>query len=403
MSALISLIIVVIIYSHVYFFLWEARIVSIMPGLWYLGIFAAGITGGLIAFGRQTHAPSFDPRRNRQGQQRLLIWAVSLLGCALFSYLFSDRLPIQLRAIKTVVICVGLFGIFLFAFRGDREVRAARFGMLFVVLLSVATNVIDLSGMYSFSIAPGRAAGFYVNPNIAGFYLVMGMVLTVGLLSPRWRLHYCFLVGVGVTLTFSRSSVLMWLVALYGLSQMHTFTFSRKTLSVMWIGLVAMVLVVQFGENMVSALGLDEYLTENARSRIEFNMQKDESVQGRLIVAEKSWELIKRAPWTGHGLGARSAYGTEIEPHNMFLLIGVEMGALGLLLFGALFVLLWRKQPGISKVFAAVLFVGSLFSHNLLDQTALWLALALVPGAVAIHKPVSSTIRYPRATSVLAR
>jgi O-antigen ligase len=385
MSAAIVFLIVFVIYSHVYLYLWAQSILNIMPGLWYLAIICMGLIAGVMSFGKMRDTPEFSPGQNRLNQRGLMVWAAIFFVCAAFSFLFSDRMFPQVRALKTIIVCLGMLGVFMFAIGGEREVRAARYGVFGVVLLSVLNNFLDFTGIYNFSVATGRAAGFYQNPNIAGFYLVTGMVLTASLLPRRLRLYYCLLVGLGVTLTFSRSSVLMWLVSLYGLSQIHIFSFSRKMLTIMWTSLVVMVLAVQFGENMVASLGITKYLGENARVRMQFNYQTDVSVQGRLAVAEESWQLFQQAPWTGHGLGAHNVSSTLVAPHNMFLLIGVEMGVLGLLLYIGLFFAIWRMNAGVAKVFAAAFFIGSLFSHNLLDETALWLALALVAGTAASH------------------
>ena len=380
MRAAIAFFIVLLIYSHIYHYLWLAKIINVMPGIWYALAVLLGLVSWLLYGITGRPAPMYNMRLHRQYQWHLFIWSVGFATLALFSYLTSEQLPQELRALKTVIINVRLVGIFLITFTGEKEIRAGRIAMVIVILLSTLNNVLDVAGIMSFSTAEGRGAGFYINPNISGTALVLGMILTTSILPERYRLYYCLMIGMAVGMTFSRSSVILWLVATYGLGQSNLFRLSRKAVTAMFAAIVALVLVMQFGENIVAALDLNRYLSEGARARLHFEYKTDRSAQGRLQIANKSWELIEQSPWVGHGLGSHDIGKTLVAPHNMFLLEGVEMGVFGVLAYLALFIVLWRKKAGISKVFVTTLFIASFFSHNLLDYPAIWLTYALLIG-----------------------
>jgi O-antigen ligase len=385
MTTAIAFFTVLLIYSDLYFYLWQAKIINVMPGIWYALVVVLGLVSWIFFMGKGREAAQYNLGAYRQNQWQLFIWSVGFATIALFAYLISEQLPQELRALKTVFINVGMLSVFMIIFRGEKEVRAGQIAMVVVVLVSALNNFLDVAGITSFSVAEGRGAGFYVNPNVSGTLLVLGMILTTPILPERYRLYYCLLIGMAVVATFSRSSVIMWLVGIYGLGQSELFRLGRKAVAAMLATLVALILVMQFEENIIASLDLEKYLSEGARQRLHFEYETDDSTQGRLQVAIASWELIEQSPWVGHGLGSSNVQKTRVFPHNMFLLIGVEMGLLGVVAYLALFIVLWRKKGGISKVFVTALFCASLFSHNLLDYSTIWLAYALLIGTTIIR------------------
>lgn len=402
MSSVLSFIIVFIMYSQAYFYLWKAGMLPIMPGLWVAAAFAMAVFAAIFATGKTSPGREYFGRVHWHNQKALGIWAIVFGGVAVFSYLFSVREPEQLRSLKTILLCLGMMGLYLAAFNGAREMRAARLAMLLVVLIAVVNNFLDVVGIYEFTIAEGRGAGFYMNPNISALYLFMGMILTVSLLPPRYRLMYCVVVGVGIAATFSRAGMLVWLISVYGLGQSQIFRLSKRIVAIMVVILAAAVLVMQFGENVVTAFGLDRYLSENAMQRLHFNLSTDGSVQGRIDVAERSLELIKASPWVGHGLGAHNVPGTYVEPHNTYLLLGVELGVLGVGMYLWLLVILWRMKSPVSKVFAFSLAVWSLFDHNLIGSQGVWLAYAILAGLTVRQKPNAAAQPQPSTPAAAA-
>ncbi len=112
------------------------------------------------------------------------------------------------------------------------------------------------------------------------------------------------------------------------------------------------------------------------------------SVGGRLKVWQFSAELFKQAPWLGHGIGSYRplAYqhfaqspicglGVCEQPHNQFILTGVEIGVLGLLALLAFLLapILTRSAPGSSTSqlvlpFVAVFVVTACFDSSLKIQ-----------------------------------
>jgi O-antigen ligase len=374
---------VLLIYSQVHYYLFAAEVINITPAIGHALVVVFGLISWISFMGNGNEVDQDNLRVDRRNQWQLFIWSIGFAIIALLSYLTSEQLPQQSGALHRVLVDVGLLSMFLLMFTGEKEVKAGLIAMVVVVLVSAANNFLDVVGISSFSIAEGRGAGFYINPNTSGTALALGMILTTPILPERYRLYYCLSIGVAIVATFSRSSVFMWLVGTYGLGQLGLLKLGRKAVTAMIAGVVTLILFMQFGENVIASLDLEKYLSKEARLRLHFEYKTDASAQGRLQVANKSWELIGQSPWIGHGLGSHDVGKTQVEPHNMFLLVGVEMGILGVLAYLALFIVLWRNNMGLSKVFVAALFCASFFSHNLLDYPSMWLTFALLIGTTS--------------------
>lgn len=391
MTRVISFFIVAVIFSQVDLYVRAARIVSLPQGLWSVVVCSLAVAVWASVRGRRPDRDPAASRLYRRSRREMLIWGLMYTIVSVFSYLFAGRNPYTTGSLLMVGSCFVVMAACLCIFVRRRDVRAGQLAMMLVVCISVINNVIDALGIYAFDDtigkginffvnAEGRGAGFYVNPNTAGLYLVVGMILSVAVVRRSLRLPFCLLVGLGVVATFSRSSLLMWLIALFGLSQINLFKARRSVLMVMWAGLVSFVLAMQLGGAIISAFHLEEKLPPYLVERLHFDSKVDKSVQDRVYVASRSWELFKKAPVLGHGIGATKVAQTRVEPHNMYLLEGLELGIIGIVMYLTLFVLIWRTGSPFARVLVPTLVAGSFFSSDILDNSSMWLALALLSG-----------------------
>lgn len=389
MKVVIASFTVALIYSYAHQFMWKVGIVPLDTGPWYFIIALLSIVVAIAPTNTRAKYGEnqlYDYEKHWKNRKILFLWAIVYGVAALFSYVHSNYTAVDLRAIKTIIIITVMFMIFLVIFKDTNTIRAARTTMIFVVIFSVIMNIVDIMspGMAAFSLSPGRAAGFYVNPNISGAYLVFGMILTMTILPKRFRFKYCMLIGLGVALTFSRSSLIMWVFSIAAASRLSLFKVG-KMVSFAIIGfLVLAFLTLQFIGNYANELGLDKHLTKDQLSRIHYGGKEDLSVQSRTSVFWHAIDLIKEAPVLGYGLGASNDPGpTEVHPHNMFLLVWVEQGIIGLFVYLSILLLLWRSGAELSKLFVLVLIIGALFSHNIMDDVTFFLAVAILLGMTA--------------------
>lgn len=105
---------------------------------------------------------------------------------------------------------VGMFSLSLLCIAaccGDSR-RLAQFSASVTCVASIAC-LLDICFYHGFSNTPGRAAAFYINPNVAALALLLGAVGSTWAVSYRWRPAYWVIVAGAVVATLSRSAMLL--------------------------------------------------------------------------------------------------------------------------------------------------------------------------------------------------
>jgi hypothetical protein len=243
-----------------------------------------------------------------------------------------------------------------------------------IVAVGAALNLYELLVQNNvWSVAPGRSAGFYVNPNISGEALV-GYGLAFLLVRPTklsfTDLILMALVLLGVFATFSRAGILASLVLLTSATLMRA---QRKHMPRIILGGVAVALLgFAFASFVVHNLDLSEDATVRVLSLIESGGVGDYE-EDRGLTALTSLELAMENPVTGAGVGAISQM--PEGPHNMFLAMMVEYGLVGLFVYLVMTVRLIqiarradRNLSGMILFFVAWLVIFGFASHNLLGN-----------------------------------
>lgn len=378
MLGLFAIFNVLLYFSNAHLFFFDARLTSFKPLYWYL---ITIVFGGIFLILHQ------NVRYPPSHYWRLIIWAMLFTMMASASFVLNSQADDNaLQAFIKSSEAMAILIISLLFFRDEHIARSATFAVLVVAIFSVVMNYADflhlLGNKIQFSFVTGRAAGLYENPNISGQQLVLGMVLSVFLVPRKLRWWYCLFIATGVILTFSRGAILLWIVAVFGLAWGNVFSLPRK-ISVMAIGtsavLLSVTLVAGDWVNVFKTVELDRYLNTNTSSRIgqSFFDQNDFSSRTRLFVAEKGFSMLLEKPLFGWGIGSTQNPVTAIAPHNMYLLLGIEYGIPGVLMFCGLIWILWREGNERSGIIAVLYAIGGLFSHNNLDQPTVILVLAL--------------------------
>ncbi|MFT3913792.1 MAG: O-antigen ligase family protein [Anaeromyxobacteraceae bacterium] len=227
---------------------------------------------------------------------------------------------------------------------------------------------------------PGRAGGFYINPNRAGSALVFALVLGFEVVPARLRVAFGTIAGVGILMTMSRAGALLFT----GFMGWSAWRRSFPVRHLAWAG-VALLLVtgavaVTFPGPVNDALEGAKVLEEAGRFAVSGD---EESATDRRRFLEAGLELFSESPLIGHGTGASVSWVESASTHNQTLTFAVDHGIVGLLMWVALFVALLRGNSRATP-FAVVFAVSSLFSHNLLDEffSLTALAIAAVPDHV---------------------
>src|SRR5579884_3123382 len=232
----------------------------------------------------------------------------------------------------TVLMLVSL----LLTFSAPAALLAARRAVAVLVVVGALLNVYELFNPGVFSVYPGRSAGLYLNPNIAGISLVLGMVVSVPIVPPSFRLAYMVLVGVGIVTTLSRGGIMAWCLAL----ALNAFAGLVTVRQLAIGGLVALVLVISvLIPNIDNLFSLFDQVgnTQIVEGRIFWFLNPslgetayDEDAGSRANAAANAWALFAESPWWGHGTGAALAWQelTNLGAHNLYLKLMTDHGIL---------------------------------------------------------------------------
>jgi O-antigen ligase len=238
-----------------------------------------------------------------------------------------------------------------------------------------------------------RPAGFYLDPNFLGMYLVLASIAALALAfgggrrALLWLLPAAPMLSV-IAITYSRSS---WVSLVVGVVMLVPLVPKKARLSLAGVLAVAVVLAVA----LVGPASLATRVTS------VFELEPDSSSATRLLMTESTLEMIADRPVSGTGLEAfAEAYpsyakpGARLDvthPHQVPLALVAETGIAGLVVQIALLAAtvaalrrVWRS--GLSPVNAAVisgmaaLLVG-VFLQFFLYFEPLWLMTGLLAAA----------------------
>ena len=223
-----------------------------------------------------------------------------------------------------------------------------------------------------------RAAGFAINPNLGGLLLAMMAASTLGYeATTRRRDNWILAItGLGIFATLSRGGVLLYLLLL-GFYLYATLFASKggfkKSLMVLLSAGILLAFIKFMIPLMMEQSGM--FKEKNAQNRVN-SLMGDRGLysedDGRLRAVHQSLRLINEAPFVGHGTGFTQTM--TVGPHNMYLKQWVDNGLPGLL--GYVFLLLsgfwlfYKRKFFPGQAFLAVVLLGGLFSHNILDLRA---------------------------------
>lgn len=247
-----------------------------------------------------------------------------------------------------------------------------------------------------------RPAGFYLDPNFLGMYLVLATLAALALAfgggrrALLWLLPTVPMLAV-IAVTYSRSS---WVSLVVGMLMLVPLVPKRARLS----------LAAVFAAGLVLAVALVGPASLATRVTSVFGFEADSSSATRLLMTESTLEMIADRPVFGTGLEAfAEAYPSYqrpearpdvTHPHQVPLALVAETGIAGLLAQIALLLTtlaairrVWRS--GLSPVKAAIisgmaaLLVG-LFLQFFLYFEPLWLMTGLLAAAALDARAESS-------------
>lgn len=335
-----------------------------------------------------------------RGTRRFAIWLLLYVVYGVLIFLESSQSQVALQALITLIEMVAIGMAFASLMVHRRRLRMLGGVFLLLALFATGMNLLDFI-QPRFSNVPGRAAGLYVNPNVAGYALALLMLCGMDSVSARLRWLFVLVCGVGVLVTFSRSAWIMWGVTMVWLGwrdRAHgaKWKFALMTLSTLaGIGILLALFTGQLGE-WLSGTSFARYLDPNtlARMGVGSSSLAGDSAATRTDLIWFSLQQAAQRPLFGHGSGHVYEWAFPVGPHNMYLRFLVEGGVCGLAFYLALLAVLWRATSGLQRMLVLQLVIASFFSHNLLESPAVILVITFVLAQQVLQKRELAVARW---------
>jgi O-antigen ligase len=372
-------------FFDVYF--WESS--KILPPVAFINIYGAA-TVLLLFIARRAKISYKIPGE-------LIWWCAGYSAISLFAFLLLLSLPSYpgeagFQQLRTRILSEFFLLTMFLIFSKYRQVQnLTRIAICLAVVLAVVNNVLEFSDPLIFGVfnTSGRAAGLYVNPNITGCALILGMIFGISILPQRLRILYSIVVLIGVFMTFSRGAIFGWFLVM-GIF-LKTNIVPRKQLFIWVISIIGILFL--FGPLLGSIFNLDELQKsglvtanfDNIRERLEWfqNPKQEESADARLEVVAIAWKMFGDHPLFGNGLASTDNLNNlGISTHNMYLLYVADHGILGILILPTLVYAVTRKARGESRyigwAFSAFILLWGCFSHNILEERYILMCFSLM-------------------------
>jgi len=332
----------------------------------------------------------------------------------------------QVTGLAFLTICYILF-------QERKALLVARRAMLVCVILAILIDLLEVIIPGLFSINPGRSAGLYMNSNINAYALIAGLILTVGILPPRFRIAYLIAVSAGVFSTLSRSGLVILVLVSFFLFLQGLFYAKWKKIDALMNLLLVICLVVffsysynkvpqysvmvnnQFGslvkyasdkialankdndigklsENNTTKNSVDVKYAKGNMALVESEpTNKNVTIESVKVINEElgskdsaiardwllkhSYEVYLQSPLWGAGM----AQAWELSTHNVYLLLAIAYGFVGWFIMPIFALIIYLTgERRLSFIMAIYLLSVGMFSHNVLVDRTILLPLALV-------------------------
>jgi O-antigen ligase len=378
-AALLAVVGTAILFSNVSLYLFESKLTE-APPLWWIGALAALALPLTFQYARTLVVPVTG----------VLWWAAGYLLVSLCWFVAFPTTESGVQELRERTLAVGLIALVWLIVRQPGALTAARWTVLVATLFAAGMNFYDFFVPGTFSTTIGRAAGLYMNPNISGAALVLGMLVAAPLLPARWLFPFIITVGLAVLATFSRAAILGWLLTVLVIAPtaLRAMGVSRLLLTLSAIAAISVALGEALSEEDATRASLRGQVVLDRLGVFAGEEGPDFSTAERRDLVDAALESVARHPWTGAGLGTNRFLAHETGSHNIFLDLAVQHGLVGLLILPMLALALIARSRGPARRSAVMaggfLLFWGLFSHNVLEE--FYILTAVVILAAVAHE-----------------
>jgi len=326
----------------------------------------------------------------RLGEGAVILWILGSLGGGMIS-----KVKIAWAFIIGVTISAGL-GIYQFL---TQSAFASKWlGLAWHGADQLGASVIEVGGERWF-----RAYGSLSHPNVLAGFIIIALVLLWGIIGKirNWKLEIgnkiqiingifyiiVLLLVTGLFFTFSRASWLTLLLIIIGLIIHYIynkkFLIFKDLIKILFFALgVLVILAIAYWPLVGTRLGMTE-------SRLEIKSNQD-----RIAGYGEAWQVFKKNPLIGVGMGNYTAVSQKLNPgqaiynyqpvHNVYLLLITELGIFGWL--GLLGFWGWLGKRGGEMVLMSSLLFLFLFDHFWWTLPSGLMVMAMVIGIMIENK-----------------
>ncbi|PHJ65962.1 hypothetical protein VF14_05755 [Nostoc linckia z18] len=366
---------VFVFFTDINSYLYTSGIVSQPPLFWILGFAVASIP---LIFSRDKCIPT-----------SVILWCFGFIFVSLLWFvLFPGSGELAFEELRKRLLAVIFLIAMAFIFSRNPTIHyLTRWAIFLAVLITVFNSIYEFFNPAAFNALGngGRVTGFYLNPNSNGCALILGMIFSVSILQPIYRLPFVYLVGIGVFLTFSRGAILGWLITVIIFTVAGVLHFNKILYWILGIGTFIISLGSQWWQELLQNLDLNA----NSLERIAWfqnisTSDSEDSADSRLEVAQLAWQMFMKHPFFGNGIGSTLTWNVEISTHNIYLYYMADHGIIGVLILPVLVYGAIRHARGETKyiglAFAVFILLWGLFSHNVLEERYILILFSLMAG-----------------------
>ncbi|MEE9339871.1 MAG: O-antigen ligase family protein [Methylococcaceae bacterium] len=319
----------------------------------------------------------------------------------------SHATPQNISDIAIAVVYI--FSLTTLFYFDDNRLTIVRTTILVITLIGVFNHIYEFFNpeiFFSFDSKTkvvGRSSGLYGNSNGAAEVLILGMILSYGIVPQKFKALFLITVLLGIIPTFSRSGIVSWFLVVFILTA--TKVINKKIATT--IALVVLFSVVIALPILISFIGFSlEEEAENILSRLDFfssksNTISDGSAQDRFLVARAAFDYFSDSPFFGAGHSFTYHWEYTISTHNIYLSLMAEYGLLGIFIYPLLVLsIIWKaqgeaRQTGIA--FATFLLVIGFVTHNVLEGFHTLLAIAAMSSWIYKSRTYSEELYLTKA------
>jgi O-antigen ligase len=338
----------------------------------------------------------------RTANAQVIGWSAASASVAMAAFLWSSGSDIALQEVRTRVMSSLLLVALGVLLHDRRSLRVARIAVLISMLVAVVMNVWEVTHPLTFSIALGRSAGFYQNPNISGAAIIAGMLLALPAVPRRLREFLVLIAGAGILVTLSRGALLCWMISVALLVLFRGVRGPRLaavSFVTIFAGMSLAATLLASGQLKYIGGGAEQFVRRRLSIGSSEQFNADVSASSRSHLAMRALEMFGERPFTGHGTGSTVEWREPESTHNIYARQLAEYGMLGAWLAPALLLIAWRGAHVLRREdrerhdvtgatsMVLVIFIGcwGLFSHNVLDDVFVLVSVATILSASALR------------------